>query len=134
MADAAREAAIAAADPGADVVVLDEIAARWDDTVGVEVVRVVVFNAPQLDAVPSASCRSGVVEPGCNVYATADVRARPTVCTPSLAGGWCPADRRPDDLVGVWVEARFDSLSGATPIGFTWDDAAVAVVEPEIVE
>ncbi len=45
-----------------------------------------------------------------------------------------PAVRRGDDLLGVWVDAEYDGLSGITPLVFDWDDRAIVLVEPEIVE
>lgn len=130
ISDAARAGSIARDDPTADQQVLEVLADRVDGVRGTEVVRIIIFEATSPGDEPPAACVSGAGAVGCNVY-DGSVLDDPAAATCS---GWCPDQRRTGDLLGVWLRADFDGLSGMTPMTLEIEDSAIVVIEPEIVE
>ena len=128
LSDATRTGAVARQSPDADIQVLEAIADRLETAVGVEINRVVIDNADDILSEPSATCRAGTPETGCNVYDS--ITSLPGGCT----GGWCPDDREADDLLGVWIDAEYTTVTDYSPFDLQWTDHAVVIVEPEIVE
>lgn len=130
VSDAARVGSIARADADADQQILATLADRLGSTRGTDVARVVVYEATSPTGEPPAACKAGSAMAGCNVY-TGSVLKNPgsAACT-----GWCPDERQTGDLLGVWIEADYDGMSGVTPMTFSIVDSAVVAIEPEIVE
>ena len=128
LSDAAREGTVARSAADADATILASIAQRIDTAVGVEVNRIVIYEADGILSEPSDNCKNGTAELGCNVY---DSLTAPAA---ACGGGWCPVDREADDLLGVWISAQYTTITDYSPFDLTWTDHAVAIVEPEIVE
>ena len=128
LSDAARAGALARSETDADAQIVGAIAERLETAVGVEINRVVVYQADGILSEPSPGCQAGTIEPGCNVYTT--VETLPGACT----GGWCPEDREADDLIGVWIDVEYTTITDYSPFDLQWSDHAVVIVEPEIVE
>lgn len=130
ISDAARAGSVLRDDPTADRQILQVLADRVDGVRGTEVVRIVTFEATSPGDAPPTACVTGAGAVGCNVY-DGSVLDNPAGATCS---GWCPSERRTGDLLGVWVHADFDGLSGMTPMTLKIRDAAIVAIEPEIVE
>lgn len=128
LSDATRTGAIARTNNDADAAILGAIADRVDTGVGIEINRVVIYEADGILSEPSATCRNGTPEAGCNVY---DVLNGVGV---NCSGGYCPADREPDDLLGIWIDAEYTTITNYSPFDLRWTDHAVVIVEPPIVE
>jgi len=126
-ADSARAASISVYNSTSDKDVIEEITELTDLTFGVDVERIVIYKATNFDSEPSASCIAGAAGPDCAVYEPSDFELG--ICG---AGSWCPTDRQTDDLIGVWVQSRFDGMSGISPLEFMWQDKAVTIVEPKL--
>jgi hypothetical protein len=130
ISDAARVGSIARDDPTADRQILEVLADRVDGVRGTEVVRIVTFEATSPGDAPPAACISGTGAAGCNVY-DGTVLDNPAGASCS---GWCPSERRTGDLLGVWLQADFDGLSGMTPMTLEIEDSAIVAIEPVIIE
>lgn len=116
--EGARRGSVAAKDPFADYEVLQQIKAH---SISPETITtIVIYKADDSTSPPPDACKvasSSTLE--CNRYVTTDL-LRPRGDFGScgaLDGSWCPSDRSSDlrsgDLLGVWIDAEFDSPSGA---------------------
>lgn len=116
--EGARRGAVAARDPFADYEVLQQIKAH---SIAPETIEtIVIYKADNSTSPPPDACKiSSSAALGCNHYTASDlIRPRSDFgqCN-GLDGAWCPTDRSTDlrtgDLLGVWIDADFDSPSGA---------------------
>lgn len=113
--DASRELAIRGAAPTADVEILDTIEATFDDISPDVIQRIVIYRAVARDDGPPESCKTGPL-PGsvadqCTIYTIADFEKSLAL----LDCAWCPADRVPGELIGLWVEIDMSSVTGLFP-------------------
>ncbi len=129
LGDATRTGAIARTADDADALILGAIANRVDAAIGVQINRVVIYEADGILSEPPASCMQGTPVAGCNVYDSTTV-VDPNACS----GGWCPDRREADDLLGIWIDAEYTTITNYSPFDLQWSDHAVVIVEPEIVE
>lgn len=129
VSDASRAGSIQRNDAAADREILTLLGGRLDRAAGTSFTRVVVYEAATLTDPPPAACIAGSPVTGCNVYGPAAL-ANPASAT---CTGWCPADRETDDLLGVWVGVRYDSLTEIVPLNFDFGDWAVTRIEPQVV-
>lgn len=135
VADGVRVAAIARDEPTADRQTVQAMFDRYTSMPGVTLTRVVVYEARELGAPAPASCRAGNPSnvPGerCNVYVGDDLAADSELSTCTSTAPWCTDTRAADDLIGVHIEVRYDSLTGLAPIGGTFTDHAVTIIEAD---
>ncbi len=124
-ADASRAGSIDSFAADADVGIVKSLADAEDRVFGAKIDRIIIFRAEEDGAIPSAGCRSGVSDSTCAVYEPANFDS------PSCSG-WCPSNRQPDDLLGVWVETTYEGLSGMNPFNVTWSEQRFSLVEPEL--
>lgn len=106
--DSARVASVAGRVPDADWQTLQRISLRTTGLRRASLERVVIYRAAGPAEAPPASCTAGSPGPTCSVYGPADLER----AADALACGWCPADRAPGDLIGVWISYRQASLTG----------------------
>lgn len=115
--DAARRGAVAAEDPLADWMILQQLQTRGA-VEAADINFVAVYRANAGGGIPNEICRTGVaVEGVCNVYTRADLDLPATsfgCLTAALDDNWCPSERRDDGVVylGVWVDASHRGLTG----------------------
>lgn len=114
---------------------------------GSTITKVIIYKAVATDGKPPPACLA-VVPTGskagvagvCNVYSSAQVgssslAAFPLVCGSSWDGNWCPTVRDPQsDRVGVYVELKYQPLTGIIPKSFSATASAVYDVEPTPIE
>ena len=116
--EAARRGAIAANDPAADWMILQQLRARGA-LAAADVNYVVVYLAADGAALPSETCLAGTpVDGECNVYERADFEIAASAFNCSDAGldaNWCPTDRAADttafESLGVWIDATYTGFS-----------------------
>lgn len=117
--DATRRGAIAADDPLADWMILQQLRGRGLLSAAT-VNFVVVYRSDEGSAPPTAACQAGTaVADECNVYTRADFDVAPGsfgCLSAALDANWCPTTRVAGagdfDYLGVWVDARHDSITG----------------------
>ena len=113
--DASRTLAIHGKNADSDVRVLDTISVKLDNIRGDSIQRIVIYQATDVDAEPSAICRtgsgSGSVSDGCSIYTSADFGLDEFAVT----CGWCPVDRIPGELIGLWIAYQYESTTGLFP-------------------
>jgi Flp pilus assembly protein TadG len=105
---------------------------------------IVIYDATEYGAEPSATCRAGTGVAGvCNVYVAADLN-RPSSqfgcqSATALDGFWCPATRKtaltvesggPPDFVGVWVSTTHHMVSGLVGTERVLEERSVLRIEP----
>ena len=118
----------------ADQQIIQELRRREEVAVANDLVPVVIYRADTAQDEPPIGCQNGVAADGCNVYERNELAAPALVCTPAKAGGWCPSERRGDDLIGVWVVSEYVGVTGSSLFDGTFTDRAVSRIEPEIIE
>lgn len=128
-ANGARQGTIAEQAEGADAAILKQIRTSTDLMVNATVNRVVVYAATSTEEPPSQACQTGSGDPSCVIYSGQALQATSPDCP---KGAWCADRRFSNDLIGVWISAEYRPITGLTPIRFTWDDQAVALIEPQV--
>ncbi len=112
--DAAREMSIHSTQTDAEQVVVDEIISRLDVVDEGAVQRVIIYRASSVREAPSAACLAaaapGTAVDGCSVYTSAELTGGPVTC------GWCAADRIAGELVGVYIEMEYRSVTSLFPV------------------
>jgi Flp pilus assembly protein TadG len=121
-----------------------------------EVVKVVIFRSTDANGVVPTACRdynvsgltvgsfginSGGVQ--CNVYTNTQVQSSGqsgfplATCTGAWDQQWCPLNRdntRPSsDFLGVYLEVRYESMTGLLPNTITIKRSSIYLLEPEAV-
>ncbi|MFV0524742.1 MAG: TadE/TadG family type IV pilus assembly protein [Acidimicrobiales bacterium] len=130
-ANAVRVGAIARDTPDADDRIIEAFKSTGSLGIGVKVNRLVVYR-PETDRDgPSAACRAGTNETGCDVYGGSRLANPGSLCRTG-GGGWCPAERVGGELIGVWFEVEYGGLSGIIPVRWRRDGYAVARIEPDV--
>jgi len=115
--EAARRGAVAGNSPYADHDILQQVTVH-NASVGT-ITKVIVFRATDGLTEPPAACHNASsASDQCNTYLPSDFnRSRADFGNCIIDGAWCPADRsselRSGDFLGVYVEGRFNSPSGA---------------------
>lgn len=120
--NAVRSASIGADSQLADYDMLQAVRIASAVVPGRTIERIVIYKAENAGDEPPASCRAGQPSStnACNVYTPADWQRPPSDFGCRTAGAldsfWCPSDRRAvvgrSDLVGVWIQARHEYLTG----------------------
>jgi hypothetical protein len=147
---AARVGASQGDAPLADFDLLQAVNGSMADLDRLELVKVIVY-VPQADgSVPSACMTAASGVSGvCNVYDASQVEQtdpgvgfpRGSSTNPDCVSGswdenWCPVDRDDEPpslgLIGVYVEAEFQSLTGVLLSGTTQSQHAVYQIEPAV--
>ncbi|MFV0257109.1 MAG: TadE/TadG family type IV pilus assembly protein [Acidimicrobiales bacterium] len=129
-ANAVRVGAIARDEPDADARIVAAFTATGSFGIGVTLDRLVVYR-PETDRDgPSAACRAGINEAGCDVYDGAGLVDPAALCGHGR-GGWCPSERSGGDLIGVWFDVEYQGLSGILPVRWHRQGYAVARIEPD---
>ena len=134
----------------ADFATIQSLASSLETNSRVVIEKVIVYDSTSSDGEVPANClsapTSGFPPYGrsgrCNVYTGSQVAnatqanfAGTTSCTgSSWDARWCPTSRQRDvnpDRVGVWVQVRYDPLTGLFPAdGITVERSAVYQLEP----
>ncbi len=131
-----RAASIARDEPTADRQAVQAMFERSAGMPGVTVERVVVYEASELGAPPSAHCRDGRPSdrPGerCNVYSGSDLDRNSELRSCVEAAPWCPGDRSADQLIGVFVRVRYEPLTGLIPLHGVFEDHVVGPIEADV--
>jgi hypothetical protein len=117
-ADAARRGAIAADDPLADWLILQQLRTRGAHT-SASINYIVVYRADDGTALPSQACQDGITVPDeCNVYSRLDMDLPSGsfgCINANLDMNWCPIDRETGsnsfEYVGVWVDATYGGFT-----------------------
>ena len=134
----------------ADFATIQSLASSLDTSQRVTIEKVIIYDSTAADGAVPANCLSAStsgsppfgVNGRCNVYTGAQVAnatqarfAGTNSCTgSSWDARWCPTSRQRDvnpDRVGVWVQVRYDPLTGLFPAdGITVERSAVYQLEP----
>lgn len=129
-ADGARQGTIAEQADEADAAILEQVRNRTDLMINGTLKRVVIYKAVSTNDPPTPACQTGSGDPSCVIYTGQALGADGVPSCPT--GAWCFDRREPDDLIGVWIAADYKPITGLTPISFSWEDQAVALIEPRV--
>ncbi len=145
--EAARAASVASGGPTADYLILQSMAHGLAPQNGDNMIKMVVYDAPDANAEVPAACLNGPVTDLCNYY-TPPLVALPYLDedghrTPHWGCGddsvdkfFCPLDRNTSaeppgpGYVGVYVETRHQYLTGFFGTERTLRDTTVVRIEP----
>lgn len=130
----------------ADYEALRAIDSAMSGLSGLDVTRVVIFNATGASGEVPAACLSGSQSGLCNTYTGSILSSTSlapfpggSVTNPSCAGGadaaWCPVDRNrtgsAPDRIGVHITAQYTPVTGLLPdLGLTVERTTVYQIEP----
>ena len=134
-----RAASVAGNDVNSDWEILQAIRIASGVVPRQTIERIVVYRASSPGAGPTAQCMAGTASATdrCNVYSRSDMQRAETqfgcVTANQLDSFWCPTGRETTsgstDLVGVWIRAQHDYVTGLFGDDVTIEDFGTLPLE-----
>jgi hypothetical protein len=130
-ADAVRTGTISRNQDEADRLILASVGENLGVLKRSSIERIVIYKASSPDSDPPPGCLSGpaVSQPAldCSVYGADDIETLPSV----LDCGWCGAERRAGDLLGLWIRFDHESLTGMFDM-LSFTEHKILPIEPDL--